>query len=437
MTALFVLAGLCAFSLVGRAPSVARTLIFTYLGLVLIPVLPAFQALNRSQLIATLGIAVLGYSSCLRIAYNRGTPVGVGWWAAAVPILLSLASVGLIHADPVRLAMGVLTGLLIGVSVLAGKIATDAERRTILVALTVFAQLLALIALVEAYRGVPVYDFTPFQTSENARVVFRASALLGHPVVLSTVLISVAAANMARPRAAFPWVVRTRILCVGLPLVGAAATVSRSAGVMILVATLAVASAQRPARGTGTGRGFPMFVLAVSALFVWTALLDPNSAFGQRLSELSISEQSVRISGFDVVRHITTGIEVIVGGGTGAVRAEFASGSSVTTFGTVDNQFWTAYADFGLIGVFGLILLVAVVLLGIRRRGLTPWQHSAVIGGVVPVAAMLFFEPLSWPAVAMLFGYAAGSCRATTLSVYVRSSGIRQLPPESIIATTM
>ncbi|GEA89831.1 hypothetical protein [Cellulomonas cellasea] len=401
------LAAAAAVILVVRAASPAPVFLLTYLALVLLPVLPGFQQRSALQLAALVGVAALGYAGLLRIAHARGVSVGVGGWVVAVPVALGAVTVLLMQRDVPRFALGALMAVNLGVGVLAGRITTAEERRSILVGLTGFAQAMAVIALYEAATGAPLYEFTPFQVHENWQVVFRASALLGHPLILAALLVAVAAAHLVRTDVRPAWNVRSRLWTVGLPLAGAVATSSRSAILMIVLAVAAVLLVRRSRDGR-YGRGVAALALTATGAVLLMSLRDPTSALGKRLAELSASAEAVRISGLEVVRSITTGVEVVVGGGFGSVPAEASTGATAAVFGTVDNQFLTAYADFGLVGAVGLVLMVATVLLSIRRPGYGPATRMVFVGAVPIIVAMAFCDALAWPALSMIFAYALG-----------------------------
>ncbi len=413
------MAGTVAVFLATRPPSAAKIMIATYLCLLIVPIVPAFQDQGRKQIGILLAVAILGYVAGIRLALRRKISLSLVGWVTAIPALLSFVTVGLIDRADVRLETGALTGVAVGLSILLGRISESSERRTILIAFTIFGEIMAAIALLEILRQAPLYEYTAFQVHEGTGVAFRASAFLGHPLVLATVLVAVAIFNLARPEGRYPLVVRSRALSVAVPLFGAAATASRSVVVMIVIGVIFIAVSRRPRSGTGSRRGFALTVLAASTFFVWTAVLDPNSSLGQRMRELSVAQESVRLSAFDVVRGITSGWAMLIGNGPSSVAAAAGAGSPIATFGTVDNQMLDFYADYGIIGVVGLAILIVIVLRGVRREGLDSWRQASLLAGSVPIVAMLFFDALSWPAVAAVFGYAVGSSLLPAASLEV------------------
>jgi hypothetical protein len=389
--------------------SIAHAVVLGAVSFIAIPLIPGLQEFRLPQIAALSAVALILLIGVLSTARKRGVTNRIAIWAAMVPIALSAVTVGVLSFNDMRLLVGVFTGLLLGLGIAAGKTASRAETSSIASGFTAIAVVTAVIALVEAARGTPLYEFTTFQSSENAQVAFRASSLFGHPLVLSVFMLFVALINMSRPKGNYPWWVRYRLVSVWLPLAAAAATVSRSAIVVLAVGIMAIVAARRDSDVTHVRRGWAVIIGAGAAMFIWLALADPNGGFAQRFGSLSVTEQSVRTNALATAQAITSGIETVIGGGPRAVAAAFVVRDDAVRFGTLDNQFITAYTDFGLIGFVGIVLLSLRMLNALRSIRVNSWKRSVVVGGFAPLTAMFFLEPLAWPAIGLLFALAVGA----------------------------
>ncbi|WP_224026362.1 hypothetical protein [Arthrobacter sp. NicSoilC5] len=370
-----------------------------------IPLVPGYQETRTPQVTAYAVVFIVLLGCVLLLLKRRGRPLRLPLSVLGILGGLALLTVGLLGFDQFRLVAGIAVAA--GLALAGGVgVATDAaERQNLLKTLTFIAYAMAAIAIYEAIVKHPLYEFTNFQVQANARSAFRAAALFGHPLVLCVFMAFVAVANMARP----VWGKRewlfARVPSVAVPLAGAAASGSRSILLMVGVGILAMLVARVHAGGSKVGR----FAVAVLAVVLGVLGLQPGSLLSGRLDQLSAQEQAVRLGGFEVVTRITSGAKVIIGGGPRAV-AKAANTDNLASFGTVDNQFFTAYADYGLVGFVLVAVLVLTVLAGLRRRGLDPWQRTGAIAGSIFLPAFFVMEPLSWPAVAVLFGFALGFC---------------------------
>lgn len=370
-----------------------------------VPLVPAFQETRTPQVTAYSVVFLLLLFCALALLRRRGKSVRLPLATLVILAGLPLLTVGLAGFDQFRLLAGMAVALSLSLSISLGLAADSLERQSILKTLTFIAYGTAAIALYEAATKTPLYEFTAFQVQGNARAAFRAASLFGHPLVLCVFMAFVAVANMARPM----WDKRdwlfARIPSVAVPLAGAAASGSRSILLMAGVGILAMLFARREA-GTSKAARFSFAALAV---VLGVLGLQPGSLLSGRFDQLSTQEQAIRLNGFDVVIGITHGLAILVGGGPREV-ADASHTYRAAAFRTVDNQFFTAYADYGLVGVVLVAALVLIVLRGLRSRNLDPWRRTGAVAGSIFLPAFFVMEPLSWPAVAVLFGLAVGFC---------------------------
>jgi hypothetical protein len=397
------------FAVVAR-PSAAKTFALLLVLLGGLPVIPGLQEQRTPQLVTLALVSGASFASAARMARQRSISPRGAYLAAGVPLALTLVTTGVLNPSQLRLLIGTVLALGVGASFLLGRIATTSERRQILVFTTILAQIMALIGLFEAATRRPLYVFTPWQ-SPNVDSAFRSTALLGQPLVLSTLLVVMAVANMARPEAQYPLIVRNRFLTVSILLAGAATSASRSAVLMLIVGILAVLSSGTGGAGARR-RGFAVVVTAVAVAFVGLALLSPTSALGSRFQLLSgPAADGYRLAGPQVVASITKGSAWIIGNGPRAVSIATSQDVTLTVAGTVDDQLLTNLADFGVIGVVWLVVLLAEVVLALRRPQLDAWRRMAVLSGAGLVAEMFVFDALEWWVLMVLFGFAVGSAR--------------------------
>jgi len=388
--------------------SAARIGITAVVVMIAIPLIPGLQEARSPQFIAYFAALLALFASAVSLAHRRATRIGAAWWCLLVPIALSAVSLGLINPDPVRIIFGGVIGGLLGVGVAVGRISTRTETRRIVMGITAIGILAALVACVEYAMQRPLYEFTAFQSSLNTRAAFRSSAVFGHPLVLAVSMLTVAFMNITRPRVSGPWWFKQRLVTVALPLIGAAASVSRSAIVILAVGLIVVVIARMDSDVPQFRRGFSVLIALASGAAIFFAIADPGGAFAQRFGDLSSAEQSVRLSAFDVAAHVSAG-SPIIGRGPRSVGDLFQQGDPSVRFGTLDNQFATAFADFGFIGLIGLILLALTLISAVRSRKIGSWSRALAIGGFAPLMAMFFLDPLPWPSIGILFALSVGA----------------------------
>lgn len=383
--------------------SASRLAGLTVVAAIAVPLVPGFQE-TRTPQVSAYAVVFLTLLACvLALLKRRGVRMSLSLIVLVVLGGLPLLTVGILGFDQFRLLAGLDVALGVALAIGVGLATDAAERQKVLKVLTFIAYCTAVIALYEAATKTPLYEFTHFQVQGNSRAAFRAASLFGHPLVLCVFMAFVGVANMARP----VWDKRewlfARVPSVAAPLAGAAASGSRSILLMVGVGILAMLFSRRDA---GT-RKATRFAFATLAVVLGILGLQPGSLLSGRFDQLSTQEQAIRLNGFDVANRITEGSEVVIGGGPRAV-AEASHVYSFAAFRTVDNQFFTAYADYGLIGVVLVSAMVVILLLGLGRQGLDPWQRTGAVAGSIFLPAFFVMEPLSWPAVAALFGFAVG-----------------------------
>lgn len=411
IVALAVIGAVVIGLVVRAADSLVRLALLGVVFLLGVPLIPALQGglSLQTQIIAagSVGVALL----VARIATRRGVSLTLAIAAGATPFVLALVAVVAGSSTVDRTGFAAATGGVLTLGILIGQSATDEERGRIVNGLTLIAILTAAIAIVEWRLQAPVYSFTEFQSSENPLVTFRASSVFGHPLILTTFMSSVVVANLARGRVTVgPFWVRNRLLSIGVPVAGALVSQSRSIlliGGLCVLALLYVRQEERRVSKTVAFMG----AVAGSAAIAYS-LSAGIGGLAQRLGTLSLAEQSVRSSSWTVANEITNEIENLIGAGPRAVAAEVALGTGSVSFGTLDNQFLTAFTDFGLIGAVGLLLLIGLVFRALRRRSVSPDALPFVLAAVAVTGSMLTLDPLAWPPLALLFALGVGA--ATT-----------------------
>lgn len=396
--------------------TVAKAFLLVWFAMFIVPLLPGLHQTKRTQLLVLSAIAIIGLIAVARAA--RRPLTSLAWGPAGVLAGLTVADVGLRAYSEVRLINGVQIALTLCLAIYAGQTAQPQDRRRIFLALTAMAEALAVLAIVESLRGAPVFYYSPFQVKSNidgtpdVEAAFRATGLMPHPLVLCAFLIGVLVMQLARPVGNYPAFARYRVVVVLLLAIGAAATGSRSVVLMVGVGVLAALIARRP-MALESRKSFTVGSAVALAVIGFLVLSTGSASLTRRFSDLNSQNEQIRLSGPTVVRGITRGGAVLIGNGPKSVAQAQINGNPLATFGTVDNQFLTAFADYGLIGAAALVVLVLALLLGLRRGALDGWQRLFVIAGFVPVTAMFVFDSLSWTATALLFGFAVGSAWPT------------------------
>jgi hypothetical protein len=421
-----------SFVLLSSTPTISRVLLLAEAGFIGVPLIPGLHEQKRAQLAALAALAIWSSFSSGRIAAKRGIDLRMPGLAAALFVVLPLLTVGVFGLDEPRLLAGMLTAGLLFAGVTCGMAATEHERRAALIGGTAIAFVMAIAALVENHMGKPIYLTNPFQAQPTPGSQFRASAFMGHPLVLAGFLAAFLIANLARPANRYPLFMRSRAVVSALLIAGIAASVTRSAIPAVAGGILALLVSRRPSDGASR-RKAAFGIAAVLALIVYLVLNSGTSQYADRFRELNSTEQQVRITGPQVVNSLTHGNARLIGNGPRAVAAAADQGDALAAFGTVDNQYLDAFADYGYLGSGALVLLSVVLLIGLRRR-MTALTRCGVLIGVPILVAMFFYEPLSWPSVGLIFAFAVGSaCRPSRAEVSEAEDSGRVERPAPIV----
>lgn len=402
------------------------------LGMVLAlgaPLIPALQgSLGLQTLVIAVGAGLLSLLAGAE-ASHRNFSVTAPVCVATLLVALSLVAVVAGDSSMPRALFAAATGTLLSLGVIVGQAATPDERGSILRSITFLAVVTAILAIVEWVRQAPIYEFTAFQTHDNASAAFRASSIYGHPLILATFMCAVALANFAKGPVDGPWWYRLKLVSIGLPLIAALASGSRSIVWMGAVGIVTLVLVRQ--RERRVSKGLVVTAGALGLLGLLYALRTGSSALAQRFGELSLQEQSVRASGLRTVLKYTDGLENLVGSGPRAIAAEVGTDVESLSFGAVDNQFWTMYADYGLIGAALLVVLVALPLRAIRDRRVAFISLPAVVGAIVITSSMIVVDSLAWPPLALIFAFGVGSSLARTEPENRGSGGLSSKIPET------
>lgn len=200
---------------------------------------------------------------------------------------------------------------------------------------------------------------------------------------------------------------RTRSALAALALATAAMLLSgtRSA-ILVLGLVLLLFGVRQLVLGRVTaGRLVQLLVVGVptAILVYWIVPLTP---LYRRTDLLTSDSYLVRSSGLETLQGLPNDCPpcTFIGHGYGNLQRMLEEGYAISSVNTVDNQFLTAYWDFGLIGVLALlVLLVWSCLTMIRTRG---GLRAAAAGAIVALlAAGLFYDVLWSLHGAMLFGF--------------------------------
>ena len=403
---MLLLVTLAGFIAVWCARKSASTLVgLAYVALTATLLVPGFEAEQQPRLTAWTAVALPILLALCALARERKIKVKLGLWSGGLLAFLTVLVRIQFDLDQVRFMVGISASAVLALAVVGGQVSTEAERRQLFVAGTVLAQLAAAIAIKDALAGTDTFSAL-FEQSKAPGVVYRASAFFGHPLILSTFLAAIVVGNMFRPKVKYPKIMTHWSLSIVLPLAGIAASASRSAVVVIPVGLVALLIAQRGTAHPGRTRTLWSATLLAGA--AWWFINQEGNPLSRRYADLTMAEQYARLDGPRLVGTITTGMEQWIGAGPHAVAAAFRTGEGAARYGTVDNQYLSFYADYGMFGFAALVALSLTLLWGLRRRGIPDFARTWVSMGVVTIAAMFVFEPLAWPAVAIIFGYAVG-----------------------------
>ena len=328
-------------------------------------------------------------------------------WLATISSL-SVLTVGVIETDIFQLLVGILTALVMSLAIVIGKAATPREFATIRIVLSLLACVAAVIAITEFINKTPFYLYTEFQVPGNIYGVFRASAFLGHPLVLCVFLTCVAILNLSGPVLGSMHGKVFQVLSVALPLAGASASVSRSVWLFVAAGLIGILLAR-----ADSGRSKVAAFGVAAAAAVGSITLSFGGGFGQRFGELSAQDQRIRLGGFDSVLQITNDQEIVIGAGPKAVAKAFSNNVEGVIYGTVDNQLFTTYAEYGLIGFTLTAVLLSVLIQGMRSPILGSWRRSFVLGAIPCAAGFFLMEPIGWPLLSIMFGIGVGAASSS------------------------
>ncbi|MFJ5975897.1 hypothetical protein QMY03_16010 [Arthrobacter sp. KFRI-F3372] len=383
--------------------SISRVANLAILSVTVIPLLPGFTEQRQPQVMALILVTAALLTSAYATAKTRGIRLDLAITWFAVLATLTLLTVGVIETDFFRMLVGLLTATIMALAIVVGNAASRRELASIGKVLTSVACLAAIIAIMEYFNKAPLYVFTEFQEPGNGFSVFRASAFLGHPLVLCIFLTGVSILNLSGPLQHSAHRKIWKLVCIVVPLAGASATVSRSLWVFVAVGL----GATMFARSQGKKSKTAAFLVATVASIAGLAL-SLGGGFGQRFGELSAQDQRIRLGGFDTVMQITTGHEVFLGAGPKAVAKAFSNNVEGVIYGTVDNQFFTMFAEYGLIGMVLIVSLFVLLVRAVRAEHLDSLRISFVLGAIPSAAGFFLMEPVAWPLLCIIFGIGVG-----------------------------
>lgn len=246
-------------------------------------------------------------------------------------------------------------------------------------------------ALLCVYEGLvassPVFAQTAYgEGNPLVPGTIRAQATLGHPLVAGFFMLVTASFVVLR--------VHRRLVAaplVALLLAGVVSTGSTSA---LVIAVAAVCLTWFFAASTLGQRTMRAVVILSGAYLGWRAVVT-----AELIEDLSGANAEHRLNSLRSVPHLLFDrglLEGLFGSGGSAVRELFERGFFPNDyFFTVDNQFVTALAAGGVVG---LVLLVAYVVNVLGHRTNTYWVVVAML-----VVMFLSFEVLSWLPTSLLF----------------------------------
>lgn len=243
---------------------------------------------------------------------------------------------------------------------------------------------------------------------------FRAQGIIGQPLpaALLTITLLVYVGIVAAPRtnAARRWLM---VSLVGMALCALYATGTRSGLILIAVLWLLV-SVERAHRSRRGGlRGFltasmAAGLLLLGAFLIWgqellgtTRLFDFTGLSGS--DSYAVRSQAVTvISDLSQLRSCT--FCVAFGSGQGSLSESLRLGAGVNGVSVIDNQYLTAYWDFGVVGALLLALIVLRSLWVLGTVGAVPARAGAV--GVLSIMAMcLFYDAMYVSSAAFVLGF--------------------------------
>lgn len=298
------------------------------------------------------------------------------------------------------------TGLDVTLVLLAGlSLGAAASGRSILRFLNFLTVLIvgaSLIGLVEYARQAPLYAFSPLQQWTP----FRASGLLGHPLILATFASAVAVLNLRMaPRTRWP-------LAVVLPplLLADIASVSRSIS-YLLAGGVVLAWAMR---GANARRQRLIMLASILIAVALIATTDLAAHLADRFARLTASDQITRLQALNVTRAIVSGYQLLIGGGPGHVSAALIADPALLRqnngYNTVDNGFLGIFATYGAVGLAGMLAALGLFVRGLRGRRFTEEQRYCALLGLVLLLSCVSFEALAWYPILFVVAWCLGAC---------------------------
>jgi hypothetical protein len=321
-------------------------------------------------------------------------------WTTPVTLLtvvLLCATVSAVRSASLdELVTGTLTAaLLVGCALLAGN-CDPADVRLLARGLVLLALAELAVALAGVLLGVPApwgylgIPGTTFGVNDLVPALGgRSTGSMAHPIPFGT-LMALAVALCLTSLTRWPLLVRAvagAAACYGLALSG-----SRSAALVLCVATVVAVLTPRALRIGAAARVAVALVLAAVVL----ALQDTRLSVVTSLE--GTGSLTHRLGALDALGRLFDRpvAETLLGSGTGSLDDLFAAGLlQHDGFLTVDNQLVTTFALSGLVGLAALLALVAVGLL----RGVPEVRPAALL----LVGMVMSFDLLEWNATAVLF----------------------------------
>lgn len=200
---------------------------------------------------------------------------------------------------------------------------------------------------------------------------------------------------------------RTRGGLIALALAAAAMLLSGTRSSMIVLGLVLILFGVRQlARGRITaGRLVQFFLIGIpiTALVYW---IVPMTPLYRRADLLTSDSYLVRSSGLETLQGLPNDCPpcIFIGHGYGSLQRMLAEGYAASGVNTVDNQFLTAYWDFGMLGVLALLVLIVWSFLTVIRAS-SGRRAAAAAAIVILLAAGLFYDVLWSLHGAMLLGF--------------------------------
>jgi hypothetical protein len=356
-----------------------------------VPTIPHFDPKLTWALVAAAAMFVFWFYGARQRALSP--------WTAAALVVVSVAvfllgeAYGARKQDSLYIIVTAATGLALGCTLL------DEKARRGLVALGAG---LALVAMGEALGfsnpWVTLLHVNRYQDLSNVNGATRAASSFGHPLIAGACLMMLAMfALTLRQKGA-------GVLTVVL-LMGAAATVSRSALIGGAVGLIAYAGLSR----TGE-RGRALVVIAgvaVVAVVMLAFVPSVRSSFSERVGEANSEQQVVRINTINIVKGDWSDdpSRLLVGQGIGSGgRYLVARGGNAAGFSIFDNQYATSFYDVGLLV---LVVVALLVVLGIVE-GTSLGRLGGLPALAVALVVLAFVDGLYWPPLVLLLWAAIG-----------------------------